>query len=60
MCHNLKINFGWVWWCTPVLSRLRQEDCKYKVTLGYIERWCLKKLKNKNLCGYHLFLFGST
>jgi hypothetical protein len=30
-----------VWWCTPmilVLGRLRQEDCKFEISLGYIER----------------------
>jgi hypothetical protein len=35
-----------VWWGTPVipaLGRLRQEDYKFQVGLGYIVRSCLKK-----------------
>jgi hypothetical protein len=39
-----------VWWCTPVipaLGRLRQENYKFKVSLGYTERICLKKPKDK-------------
>jgi hypothetical protein len=31
----------------PALRKLRQEDFKFKVTLGYIVRPCLKKLTNK-------------
>jgi hypothetical protein len=29
---------SWVWWCisvVPVLGRLRQEDHKFKASLGY-------------------------
>jgi hypothetical protein len=26
----------------PALDKLRQEDCKFKATLGYLERSCLK------------------
>jgi hypothetical protein len=39
-----------VWWYTPVipeLRRLRQEDHKFKVSLGYIERLSQKKKKRK-------------
>jgi hypothetical protein len=41
-----------VWWCTPVIPafrNLRQEDCKFKASLGYIERPCLKKQNNKKV-----------
>jgi hypothetical protein len=36
------------WWCMPVipaLLRLRQEDHKFKTSLGYIARPCLEKKK---------------
>jgi hypothetical protein len=39
---------SWVWWhrsIIPALGRLRQEDGKFKTSLGYIVRPCLK---NKN------------
>jgi hypothetical protein len=32
-----------VWWCTPALKRLRQEELKYKASLGYIARPYFKK-----------------
>jgi hypothetical protein len=31
----------------PVLCRLRQDDLKFKASLGYVDRTCLKK-KRKN------------
>jgi hypothetical protein len=31
-----------------VLGRLKQEDCKFKDSLGYTERPCLKKLKRQS------------
>jgi hypothetical protein len=37
---------NWVWWCAPgipALGRLKQEDCKFKASLSYITRPCLKK-----------------
>jgi hypothetical protein len=39
----------------PALERLRQEDCKFKSSLGYIVRFCLKKpqqnkIKKQKLC----------
>jgi hypothetical protein len=39
---------------TPALRRQRQEDCEFKVSLGYIARPCLKnnvretKIKQQN------------
>jgi hypothetical protein len=41
---------SWVWWHTSVISalgRLRQEDHKFKASLGYIVRSWLKKKKKK-------------
>jgi hypothetical protein len=41
--------FYLVWWYTPVipaLRKLRQEDHKFKVSLGYIERPCLEKKRD--------------
>jgi hypothetical protein len=40
------IKRSWAWWYTPVilaLRTLRQEDQEFKVSLGHIERPCLKK-----------------
>jgi hypothetical protein len=37
-------------WCTPIISalgRLRQEDHKFEVSLGYIARLSLRKQTNK-------------
>jgi hypothetical protein len=31
----------------PALKRLRQEDCEFKVSLGYMIRPCLKNTRNK-------------
>jgi hypothetical protein len=39
-----------VWWCPlviPAFVRLRQGDCKFKASLGYIVRLC-KTLKKEN------------
>jgi hypothetical protein len=39
-----------VWWYTPAfpaLRRLKQEDCKFKVSLGYIVRLSQKTKTNK-------------
>jgi hypothetical protein len=39
---------SWEWWHIPVISplrSLRQEDSKFKASLGHIERLCLKKKK---------------
>jgi hypothetical protein len=33
----------------PALGRMRQEDHKFKVNLGYLVRPCLKSLKNNTL-----------
>jgi hypothetical protein len=38
------------WWYTPVIPacrRWRQEDCKFKISLGYTASLCLKKPKGK-------------
>jgi hypothetical protein len=38
----------WVWWFTPVMSALRkqrQENCKFKASLGYIVRSVSRKEK---------------
>jgi hypothetical protein len=31
----------------PVLGSLKQEDCKFEVSLGYVVRPCLKQTKPK-------------
>jgi hypothetical protein len=33
--------------CIPELGRQRQEDCKFKGSLGHLVRPCLKKKKNR-------------
>jgi hypothetical protein len=46
----LRIKLCWAWWYTSVilaLRRLSQEECRFKVSLGYLSRPCLKK-QNKN------------
>jgi hypothetical protein len=46
----MKIISHWVWWGTPVspaLRRLKQEDHKFKATLDYIVRPCLRKTNNE-------------
>jgi hypothetical protein len=42
--------YGWVWWCTPVISalqRLRPENHKFNGRLWGITGPCLKKEKTK-------------
>jgi hypothetical protein len=37
-------------WCIPIspaLGRLRQENCKFKASLDYTEKPCLRKTKNQ-------------
>jgi hypothetical protein len=29
--------------CNPILGKFRQEDCKFKASLGYTARTCLKQ-----------------
>jgi hypothetical protein len=53
--HYKKRKLRQVWWFTsiiPALWRLRQEDRKFKASLGYLERLCLKKL-GKISIGYY-------
>jgi hypothetical protein len=33
--------------CNPSTEEMRQEDCKFKANLGYLERPYLKKRKKK-------------
>jgi hypothetical protein len=43
-------NKSQVWWGMPITSaagRLRQEDCKFKATLGYVETLSQKKDEEK-------------
>jgi hypothetical protein len=45
------------WWHTlviPALRRLRQENCEFKSSLGYIARPCLKKPKTRVFCGQRM------
>jgi hypothetical protein len=45
----IKISLNWAWWHTPIipaLRRLLEEDLKFKASLGYVARPCLKKKKN--------------
>lgn len=45
-------NVSLVWWCTPVnpgFGRLRQEDLKFKASLGYIVSKTLSQDKNEKL-----------
>jgi hypothetical protein len=43
--------FSWAWWLLLIISALRrwrQEDCKFKANLGYVERpYQRKKEKNE-------------
>jgi hypothetical protein len=41
---------SWEQWCMPIIPALRrliQEDCKFKVSLSYIVRPCLKTKTGK-------------
>jgi hypothetical protein len=50
--RNEKKNTGWKWGCTTLTSALRWQRqvnlYKFKASLGYPERPCLKKLKQNN------------
>jgi hypothetical protein len=44
------VDNSWAWWYKPIipaLKRLRQQDCGFQVSLGYIVRPCLKKERKK-------------
>jgi hypothetical protein len=44
----------WVWWFTPIIRRLRQEDHKFKASMGYQVRPGLEKEmypKQLHICG---------
>jgi hypothetical protein len=40
----------------PKLGGLRQEDCKFKTSLGYTARACLKKKKGGSECEIYGYL----
>jgi hypothetical protein len=33
----------------PALGRLRQEDCEFEISLGYVERCCFKNKQQKSI-----------
>jgi hypothetical protein len=46
----METEINWTCWLMPVipaLGKLRQEDCKFEVSLVYIMRSCLKQTKTK-------------
>jgi hypothetical protein len=41
---------SWMWWCLsviPALRRLRQENCEFEGSLGYITKLYLQKQKRR-------------